>query len=173
MGERLLLSSDDTGTDGHYREVGTANSISNQIKLTSDWGCDTGEYFDFVIRGHTMKTNYTKQKESMQQTVLWDDYLWMDEEQTVNVPILEQKHGVMLMFSAYSNGEPKDWHWSSHIILKKEVELLNGGGRTFLVGVEGDAAFKYLYIYSNKIVGKAINKTGTSVNYVLRKIIGF
>lgn len=51
MGERLLLSSDDTGTDGHYREVGTANSISNQIKLTTDWGCEIGEYFDFVIRG--------------------------------------------------------------------------------------------------------------------------
>lgn len=51
MGERLLLSSDDVGTDGHYREVGTANSISNQIKLTTDWSCEIGEYFDFVIRG--------------------------------------------------------------------------------------------------------------------------
>lgn len=51
MGEKLLLSSDDVGTDGHYREVGEANAISNQIKLTTDWGAEIGEYFEFVVRG--------------------------------------------------------------------------------------------------------------------------
>lgn len=51
MGELLTISSDDAGTDGHYREVGEANSVSNQIKTTSDWGCDVGEYFEFVVRG--------------------------------------------------------------------------------------------------------------------------
>ena len=51
MGQLLLLSSDDAGTDGHYREVGEADSISNKIKLTSDWSAETGEYFKFVIKG--------------------------------------------------------------------------------------------------------------------------
>lgn len=51
MGELLTISSDDAGTDGHYREVGEANSVSNQIKTTTDWGCDVGEYFEFVVRG--------------------------------------------------------------------------------------------------------------------------
>lgn len=51
MGELLTLSSDDAGTDGHYREVGQTNAVSNQIKTTSDWGCDVGEYFEFVVRG--------------------------------------------------------------------------------------------------------------------------
>lgn len=51
MGELLTLSSDDVGTDGHYREVGEANAISNQIKLTIDWGCESSEYFEFVVRG--------------------------------------------------------------------------------------------------------------------------
>lgn len=50
-GERLSLSSDDAGTDGHYREVGTANSISNKIKTTTDWSLDVGDYFEFVVRG--------------------------------------------------------------------------------------------------------------------------
>lgn len=50
-GERLLLSSDDAGTDGHYREVGTANSISNKIKTTTDWALETGDVLDFVVRG--------------------------------------------------------------------------------------------------------------------------
>ena len=51
MGQLLLLSSDDAGTDGLYREVGTAGSLSNKIKLTTDWSAETGEYFKFVIKG--------------------------------------------------------------------------------------------------------------------------
>ena len=50
-GERLLLSSDEAGTDGHYLEVGDADSISNQIKITTDWSLDVGDYFEFVVRG--------------------------------------------------------------------------------------------------------------------------
>lgn len=49
-GEKLLLSSDAAGTNGHYQEVGEANSVSNQIKLTSDWSAETGEYFEFIVR---------------------------------------------------------------------------------------------------------------------------
>lgn len=51
MGQLLLLSSDDAGTDGHYRELGEVDSISNKIKLTSDWSAETGEYFKFVVKG--------------------------------------------------------------------------------------------------------------------------
>ena len=51
MGQLLLLSSDDAGSDGHYREVGEADSISNKIKLTTDWSASKGEYFKFVVKG--------------------------------------------------------------------------------------------------------------------------
>lgn len=51
LGQILLLSSDDAGTNGHYREVGTADSLSNKIKLTTDWSAETGEYFKFVVKG--------------------------------------------------------------------------------------------------------------------------
>ena len=51
MGELLILSSDDAGSDGHYREVGEANAVSNKIKLTTDWAAEANEYFEFVIRG--------------------------------------------------------------------------------------------------------------------------
>lgn len=50
-GERLSLSSDDAGTDGHYREVGDTDSISNQIKITTDWSLEVGDYLDLVVRG--------------------------------------------------------------------------------------------------------------------------
>lgn len=51
MGQLLLLSSDDVGSDGHYREVGDADSLNNKIKLTTDWSAETGEYFKFVVKG--------------------------------------------------------------------------------------------------------------------------
>ena len=50
-GERLLKSSDDAGTDGHYREVGTTGSISNKIKTTTDWNLEEGDVLDLVVRG--------------------------------------------------------------------------------------------------------------------------
>ena len=50
-GERLILSSDDTGTDGHYREVGTSGSISNIIKTTSDWYLEDGDMLEFEVKG--------------------------------------------------------------------------------------------------------------------------
>lgn len=51
MGQLLLLSSDDVGTDGHYQEVGEVDSLSNKIKITTDWSAETGEYFKFVVKG--------------------------------------------------------------------------------------------------------------------------
>lgn len=50
-GERLLKSSDDSGTDGHYREIGETNSISNQIKTTSDFSLEKDDILEFVVRG--------------------------------------------------------------------------------------------------------------------------
>ena len=50
-GERLLKSTDDAGTDGHYREVGDAGSISNKIKSTTDWSLSQGDTLELVVRG--------------------------------------------------------------------------------------------------------------------------
>lgn len=50
-GERLLLSSDAAGSDGHYQEVGTAASISNKIKTTTDWSLETGDVLELIVRG--------------------------------------------------------------------------------------------------------------------------
>lgn len=55
-GERLSLSSDASGTDGHYQEIGTANSISNKIKTTTDWALDIDDILNFVIRGEYSAT---------------------------------------------------------------------------------------------------------------------
>lgn len=50
-GEKLIKSSDEAGTDGHYVEVGEAGAVSNQIKLTTDWNLRSGDYLEIVTRG--------------------------------------------------------------------------------------------------------------------------
>lgn len=50
-GERLGLSSDTTGTDGHYQEVGEKDSISNKIKTTTDWQLEKGDILTLIVRG--------------------------------------------------------------------------------------------------------------------------
>lgn len=50
-GERLIKSSDDSGTDGHYREIGASGSISNKIKTTTDWNLEANDVLDLVVRG--------------------------------------------------------------------------------------------------------------------------
>ncbi len=57
VGQRLIkcTTNDDLNT-GHYSEVGDADSISNQIKITSDWKASAGNYFEFVVRGEYNET---------------------------------------------------------------------------------------------------------------------
>ena len=57
-GERLLLSSDAAGSDGHYQEVGTAASISNKIKTTTDWSLETGDVLELIVRGEYSVTEW-------------------------------------------------------------------------------------------------------------------
>ena len=55
-GERLLLSSDTSGTDGHYQEVGNSGETSNKIKSTSDWNFEVGDVLDLEVRGEYNET---------------------------------------------------------------------------------------------------------------------
>lgn len=55
-GERLLLSSDETGTDGHYVEVGNSGETSNKIKSTTDWFFEAGDVLDLEVRGEYSET---------------------------------------------------------------------------------------------------------------------
>lgn len=50
-GERLLVSSDEQGTDGHYVEIGEVNSVSNKIMTTTDWILKVGDILEIVVRG--------------------------------------------------------------------------------------------------------------------------
>lgn len=58
-GELLILSADVAGSNGHYLEVGTTGSISNEIQLTNDWGTGSDYYLAIVVRGEYGNPNIT------------------------------------------------------------------------------------------------------------------
>lgn len=55
-GERLIKSTDESGTDGHYCEIGNTGSISNKIKTTTDWSLSKGDVISLVVRGDYNET---------------------------------------------------------------------------------------------------------------------
>ncbi len=118
--------------------------------------------------------------------VLWSGGYLMTSGHTVTLSqkISEQPNGIVLVFSRYSSGEIRDYHFNSFFVHKGFVELSPGVGNTFLMTTDGSfsiMATKYVYIHDDKIVGNDVNSTtgtGTSgVKYenngfVLRYVIG-
>ena len=47
----LKLARDGTKASGSYTEVGEAGTISNKIKITDDWSADSGDCFEFIVKG--------------------------------------------------------------------------------------------------------------------------
>lgn len=47
----LKFASDGTKDSGSYTEVGEAGTISNKIKITNDWSAETGDCFEFIVKG--------------------------------------------------------------------------------------------------------------------------
>lgn len=118
--------------------------------------------------------------------VLWSGSYYMTAGQTATLSqkISDQPNGIVLVFSRYSSGEMRDYHFNSFFVHRNFVELMPGVGNTFMMTTDGSfsvMATKYLYIHDDKIVGNDINSatgTGTSgVKYenngfVLRYVIG-
>jgi len=48
-GEKLIKA-ETSDTEGHYYEVGTQGTLSNVIRITSDWTAEVGDVFEFTIR---------------------------------------------------------------------------------------------------------------------------
>ncbi len=120
--------------------------------------------------------------------VLWNSASYMDHTQTapLSEPVSKQNSGIVLVFSPYRDGKPLDYEWQTFFVSKKEVELHEGQGHTFMLNGWKDSPFdtiglKYLYIYNDKITGYKDNiQTGTSgtgikyynLGFVLRHVIG-
>ena len=127
-----------------------------------------------------------KGRNILEQKILWEGQYYMNEVQSIDLsetPMSAQPNGIVLVFSAYTNGEPQNYNWCSFFIPKKFPELHNGGGMLFpmFTTAFGTAGNKYIYIYKDKIKGHADNtKSGTgasgikysNASWVLRYVIG-
>ena len=119
------------------------------------------------------------------QKILWQGGMHMTADNTVNLSekISEQKTGIVLVFSKYSNGDVENNNFNSFFIPKIFVSLHNGCGSEFAIADNNfsKACHKYLYIYDDHISGHAQNSaTGTGSSgityannaYVLRYVYG-
>lgn len=116
--------------------------------------------------------------------VLWTGGYLMTASHKANLSqrVSAQASGIVLVFSAYSNGQVQDYNWVTHYVPKWMVSAHSGAGVCVFcctVGF-GRVGCKYLYISDSQISGQADNaSTGTASGitynngyWVLRAVIG-
>jgi len=119
--------------------------------------------------------------------VLWSGGHGMNETQTITLSeaISSQPNGVILVWSAYSDGAAKNYYWEFTQVPKYHVEAHNGTGMSIHLAANnfGVAAYKYLYVSDTSITGADTNNDSgadsyAGINYtnsyfVLRYVIGY
>lgn len=117
--------------------------------------------------------------------VLWSGAEQMPDSKTItlNSLVSAQPHGIVLVFSSYSNSTARNYHFNSHFVSKHLISTHGGQGMQFFLmshsGFENIGS-KYLYISDGSIKGNENNessgaKNGITFNnkyFVLRYVIG-
>lgn len=119
---------------------------------------------------------------STDQKILWttEEGAFMFENQTANLSetILQQKNGIVLLWSGYETDHPLNYNCKTTFIPKKALEFNNGELGIFEVfgGTDGIFAYKYIKIYNDIIYGDACNVSTISpynnMRIVLRRVYG-
>lgn len=122
--------------------------------------------------------------EDTTNNVLWSGAWYMNESQTANLSqkVSEQKHGIVLIWSAYSSGQAQNSDWVHQFVPKLHVKNHPGAGVEIIManGSMTRVGAKYVYVNDQSIAGNSNNSTtGTNSgitranNYwVLRYVIG-
>ena len=112
-----------------------------------------------------------------QNKVLWTGAIFMQSGQTATLTesISDQAHGIVLVWSVYSNGA-QDWGWQFQFIPKWTPD---GSGITYVGkrdATNSTLAIKYVYVSGKTITGHA-NNIATGTGYAnntlrLRAVLG-
>ena len=118
--------------------------------------------------------------------ILWSgaSYMFGEQQAKLSEKISDQKNGIIICWSAYSNNQAQNWNFNIHVIPKEQVKQFSGYGVSFLLTDNsfGSVAAKYLYIHDDHLTGHDYNnKSGTGSSgikytnnaYVLRYVLGF
>lgn len=112
--------------------------------------------------------------------ILWTGGAYMGASQTIDLSanITDQPHGAVFAWSAYADGEAKNYNWSYFFVPKYHVAFHNGSGVDMNDAYKG--LRKYLYISDKVVSGHSVNTASSTTNgiaynganYVLRYVIG-
>lgn len=108
-------------------------------------------------------------------------YMTAGHTATLTEPVSEQRHGIVLVFSAYNGTDDTNYSWECFFV-PKQLVALSTSGHTFILG-RGKFTYvgtKYLYIYDDRVEGHADNNATGANNgitfannkFVLRYIFG-
>ena len=181
------------GLDAHNSDIIGLNALVFQdaCNLDNNEGINfpNGSNWD-VLKGNggnlyympNYPENTTASYNLTNNTVLWTGAYYMMDTQTAtftnNQTISQQPNGIVLVWSYYSGGKPKDSDFTYQFIPKYHATAFNGCGVYTSNATCG--LCKYVMVYNDKIVGHSLNSgTGTrnnltynNNNWVLRAVIG-
>lgn len=155
-----------------------SSAYSNFVETTTE-RLDTVEAEIDNLKANTISAH--------EPVVLWGGdlssgmYMTAAHEITLKEAVSAQRHGIVLVFSAYNGASDTNYSWESFFV-PKQLVALSTAGHTFVLG-QGKFTYvgtKYLYISDTKIVGHADNNLTGSNNgityannkFVLRYVIG-
>lgn len=131
-----------------------------------------------------VKAILAKVKSREEPVLLWSGAWYMDKDKTISFSrnVSSFPHGMVLVFSQYSNGKAQDYGFTTHFVSKADILRHPGFGRCFLCsGMPfNPVGMKYLYLSDSHITGNDMNleaKTRNGITYdnkafVLREIWG-
>lgn len=172
--KRALSNDDGTPENGVVLEYGNSTIRSGQLLITDN--ANDGIWFNGWYngtRGSWRKLafeNYVKE-----QPVLFNSASYMNAGQRANLSqkISEQKNGIVLIFSGYSNDSVKNYDHATCFVPKTFLNFFSGGGIMIpMGGSQGVDGSKYIYIYDDHLEGNAANVSGNNGKYVLSQVVG-
>ena len=146
-------------------------NINGNLIFNNDTSTNVKENIDTLNQNVTSLSGDISDIKS--NNILWQDYAFMNANQVAYLSdtVLHQTNGIVLIFSAYSGGQPRNWNYGIQFVPKAFVTIHEGAGIQCTMGgsEKGVDNTKYLYIYNNRIEG---NDANNNDGYVLREVIG-
>ena len=187
VGTNGVVSSGDIKTNGNDIILATNDSSTNHsgdILYTYGNGSKKSRiWMDDEVSSNNPRPNYESFDSSGNQVasgqlallndlfsankILWGpDYYYMNGSQTINLSqnVSEQKNGIILVWQAYVDGEPKYYDFNYTFVPKQHILIHDGAGVTcWLSNSSGNVvATKYVYVYDNHIQGNNVNNAGVT-----------
>lgn len=151
--------------------------VSDLIQTSSNYiVVQEGKLLVFIGEDGNMYLNDDKvlTEDDISYELIASPNIFMGENDVVEIKkgIKSYPNGVILVWSRYKDGAPREYDFVLTYIHKSFVDLFSGKGMIQQVG-RTNIGNKYFYVYNDKIVGNADNTLGESGTFVLRRVIGY